>query len=260
MVHFPPLLGYKDHPGLSYIEKKALKDLESLEKGGADAFMIENNYDIPHKIFVPPEVISSFTILAYKLRKASALPMGISVLWNDYKTALSIAKIVKAQFIRIPVFVDKVKTNYGVIEGNPKEILAYRKKIKAEKVALFTDIHVKHAKLIERKKIEDSAKEAIKAGSDALILTGEWTGKPPKIEVLKKLRKIIGNFPILIGSGITSKNLKKYIKLADGFIVGTFLKTGKKRKNEINLKKFTEKIDPKKVKLLLKEREKYLKS
>ena len=43
------------------------------------------------------------TFIGEKLRKATKLPLGISVLWNDYDAALSIAKILNLQFIRIPL-------------------------------------------------------------------------------------------------------------------------------------------------------------
>ena len=91
-IHFPPLLGYADFPGFKIALDNALKDLKAFEKGGADAVIIENNYDIPHKAFVDPSVVASLTYLGEKIKQATKLPTGISVLWNDYCTALSIAK------------------------------------------------------------------------------------------------------------------------------------------------------------------------
>ncbi len=48
-IHFPPLLGYPDFPGLDVCLKNAIDDLRAFEKGGVDGVIIENNYDIPHK-------------------------------------------------------------------------------------------------------------------------------------------------------------------------------------------------------------------
>ena len=197
MVHFPPLLGYKDFPGLDVCFKKSLEDAKTLKRGGVDAIMFENNYDIPHQEFVGPETVAIMTFLVQKISKEISLPFGINVLWNDYKAALSIAKVTGASFIRVPVFVDSVKTQYGKIFAQPEKILSFREKIKASKVALFTDIHVKHAKLIEPKTISKSAKEAVKKGSDALIVTGKWTGDAPNISDLQEVRKAVGkDFPI----------------------------------------------------------------
>ena len=237
MVHFPPLLGYKDFPGLKICLQKSLRDAKTLERGGVDAIMFENNYDIPHYEFVSQETVAIITFLIQKISENIKIPFGINVLWNDYKAALSIAKVCGGKFVRIPVFVDSVETSYGKIFANPKEVSAFRKKIGAEDVALFTDIHVKHAKMLEKKSISESAKEAVKNGSDAIIITGKWTGDAPNISDLKEAREAVGkDFPILIGSGATKNNIGTLLKYADGVIVGTALKTGQIEEREVNLK------------------------
>ena len=220
-IHLPPLLGYKDFHGLDVALKNALADLRAFEDGGVDAIIFENNYDIPHKIFVDTPIISSMTFLGEKLRKATRLPLGISVLWNDYRVALSIAKTLNLQFIRVPVFVDKVKTDYGIVEGEPKKVIDFRKSIRGGGIALFTDIHVKHAKLLSKHNLITSAKLAIKNKSDAIIITGKWTGNAPAINEVKILREKVGAFPILIGSGADDHNAKSLFQFANGAIVST---------------------------------------
>lgn len=249
-IHFPPLLGYPNFPGFDVALKNALKDLEAFENGGVDGIIFENNYDIPHKEFVDSSVIASMAYLGGKIKASTKLPVGISVLWNDYKTALSIAKILKLQFIRIPVFVDEVKTDYGIIRGEAKKIIEFRKSIGAENVALFTDIHVKHAKLLSRFDIATSAKLAIKNGSDAIIITGKWTGQSPDSKELKKVRKAIGNFPILAGSGVNKDNVLDIFQYVDGAIVSTSLKKGNATR-ETNVKSYEQRIDKDKTKNLV---------
>ena len=251
-IHFPPLLGYPEFPGFKVALKNALKDLAAFEKGGTDGIIIENNYDIPHKIEVEPHTAASMTFLGERIKEKTKFPLGVSVLWNDFKAALSIAKIIGAKFIRIPVFVDDVETNYDKIFSNPKKVLHYQKNIKAENIALFTDIHVKHAKILSKKSIEKSALEAIKFGSDALIITGKWTGNAPDIRELKKVRKIAPNFPILIGSGADKDNIKELLKYADGAIISTSLKKGGIKSKEVNVKTWKQRIDVKKVQELVK--------
>lgn len=250
-IHFAPLLGYPDYPGFEITLNNALKDLIAFEEGGADGVIIENNYDIPHKIFVDKETVGLMTQLGREIKSKTKIPVGISVLWNDYKSALTIAKNIGAQFIRVPVFVDNVHTSYGDVFAKPEAVLEYRKKIGAEDVALFTDIHVKHAELLDKKTIEESAIEAIKFGSDALIITGKWTGDAPNIDELKKVRDSIGNFTVLIGSGADSNNIKKLLNYANGAIVSTSLKEGKVKDKEVNVKMWGQRIDKKKVTELL---------
>ncbi len=250
VIHFPPLLGYKKFPGFKIAFKNAIADLKAFKKGEVDGIFIENNYDIPHQPMVGPEIISSLTYLGLKIKEATKLPLGISVLWNDYQAALAIAKTLNLQFIRIPVFVDKIQTDCGIIQGRPKEVLAYQKKIKGENVALFTDIHVKHSKLLSKYNIIQSAKMAIKNNSDAIIITGNWTGDAPTKTDLKRVRQAIGDFPILIGSGGNKNNIHNIFKYANGAIISTSLKKGIGKEDEINVKGYEQRIDVKKVKNL----------
>lgn len=61
--------------------------------------------------------------------------------------------------------------------------------------------------------------------SDALIITGTWTGLPPSLVDCKKIKKI-ANIPVLVGSGLTAKNVNTFFKYCGGAIVGTSIKTG----------------------------------
>ncbi|MFH0890469.1 MAG: BtpA/SgcQ family protein [Candidatus Liptonbacteria bacterium] len=250
-IHFPPLLGYPDFPGFEMALKNAINDLRALEKGGVDGIIFENNYDIPHSPKVSQETVACMLYLGSKLREMTKLPMGVDVLWNDYRVALSIAKILNLQFIRIPVFVDKVKTDCGIIRGNPKDVVGFRKNIGADNVAIFTDIHVKHSKLLSRHNIISSAKLAIKNHSDGLILTGNWTGQAPDMEELKTVRRAVGDFPILIGSGTDAKNVRALFEYANGAIVSTSLKEGTTRKGEVNVKGYGQRISHKKTESLV---------
>jgi len=251
-IHFPPLLGYPGFPGFNVALKNALKDLQVLQAGGVDGVIIENNYDTPHKIMVGPETVSSMVHLGQEMRKKISLPLGVSVLWNDFASSLAIAKVLGARFVRIPVFVDKVKTDYGIVDGDAKAVLEYRRSIKAENIALFTDIQVKHAEILSKRPLVESAQEAIKAGSDALIITGKWTGQAPDLEELKLVRKKVGSFPIFVGSGADIDNVKSLLEYTNGVIVSTSLKKGVGKKEEINIKTWKQRMILNNVRRLMK--------
>ncbi|MBI2666199.1 BtpA/SgcQ family protein [Candidatus Woesearchaeota archaeon] len=260
VIHLSPLLGYKGFECKEKVLQRALADAEAFEKCGISGIIVENNYDLPHKIMVGPETVAMMSYLICEILKKTHLPLGVSVLWNDYKSALAIATVTGCKFIRIPVFVDKMRTSFGDITGNPKEVLAYRKKICAEKVALFADIQVKHAQLLEKKTLALSAQQAIAAGADTIIVTGKWTGDAPTKNALNKVRKAAGNFPLLIGSGAAKENIQKLLKFANGAIVSTSLKTGinKHSSDERNLKSFQERIDTEKVKEMMRRVKNYI--
>ncbi len=252
MVHFPPLPGYPDSPGLGVAARNARQDVNALLKGGVDGIMFENNYDIPHKEFVEPATLAAMSVLGQGIRAMTRKPLGVNVLWNDYPADFALAKVLNLQFVRIPVFVDKVRAECGIITGQTRKISAYRKKLGVDKVAILTDVHVKHSVLLSKMNLVESGKAAIRQGSDGLVLTGKWTGQAPDMRELQSLRKAVGKFPIFIGSGTDVKNVKSLLKHANGVIVSTSLKRGEYRKGETNIKTYSQRLDPGKVGALVK--------
>jgi membrane complex biogenesis BtpA family protein len=190
--------------------------------------------------------------LVEEIRKQTKLPLGVNVLWNDYQVAFSLAKAFNLNFIRVPVFVDDVKPYCGLIRGNPRKVLSIRRQLGAGKVAILADVHVKHAKLISKKNLVTSAKKAIKEGADGLIITGDWTGISPDMRDLRKVRKAVFDFPIFVGSGANERNVQNLCSIANGVIVSTSLKEGGRKKGERNVKSYSQRIDRKKVRTLVK--------
>lgn len=222
MVHCAPLLGYKNSPGIKEVERKFMQDLKALIGGGVDSIMIENNYDAPHFETAKLSTIPQLTDLCLKARKITKKPLGLCVLWNDYETALSIAKLASFQFIRVPVFVDKVNTDYGIFSGKATEAVEFRKKINAEEVLIFADVQVKHAEHLIKRPLKDAVREAVTKKADAIIITGKWTGDPPTVQDVSEAKKSAGKIPIILGSGITPGNASSYN--VDGMIIGSYFK------------------------------------
>jgi hypothetical protein len=251
MIHFPPLIRHAEYPGISYISDKMLREAEMLERGGVDAIMIENNYDIPHHEKIEAMKAAMLGSLAQLLRSATKLPLGIDVLWNDYESALSICESAGLSFFRVAAFVDTVKTAYGIMGAKSNDVVKLRHDLGRDDLFIMADIQVKHSEMVDKnKRLEQSALEAMAAGADALIITGKWTGDAPQTADVEEARKVAGKFPILIGSGATSDNLPTLLDYADGIIVGTALKEGTSldKEKEINLKPYRAELSLVKIK------------
>ena len=224
MIHLPPLPGYEKHPGMGSVINKALMDLKTLEKAGFDGVLVENDNDQPHQIGVNETIIGAFTDVMKAVLKKAKVPVGMEIIY-DMPNTVKVAHKVGAQFVRLDVFVDDVETKWGKIYAQTQELASLKKQFQPE-LAFFTDIHVKHAKMLGKKSIEASAEEAMEEGSDALVVTGSWTGIPPTPHKCKKVKKIAGSFPVLVGSGLDSDNVAELLSVADGAIVGSSIKTG----------------------------------
>lgn len=235
MIHLLPLPGYPKHPGMKVVTAQALKDLKILESGGVSGVLVENENDHPHQVKPGPEIISAMTLVVSEVVKKAKVPVGVEVLLNYPEASVAIAKISGAQFIRTDYFVDKMwRKEYGVMEINSKKLLAYKNKINANSVKILADIQVKYAKLLEKgKTISQSTKQAIKAGADGVIITGNFSGQAPKIKDLQEAKSVAKNFPVYVGSGFSFANTKQLLPFCDGAIVGTYLKT----KGRLDIKK-----------------------
>ena len=81
------------------------------------------------------------------------------------------------------------------------------------------------------KPIEQSAREAAAAGADAVIVTSHETGIGPNPDDLRAARA--GGVPVLIGSGLSPVNARALAPLADGYIVGTSLRSGREASDRV---------------------------
>lgn len=244
VIHLKPLIGSPNYEGnFDEILSSALKDARSLIEGGVDGLLIENYGDMPYlKNNVEEHTIASMGIIAWEIKKAFKLPIGINVLRNASKAALAIASVINASFIRVNVYAYPMITDQGIIEPNAGELLRYRNFLHSN-VKIFADVMVKHAFPLVDMKIERVARDTyLRAKADALILTGEETGKSPDMMLIKNVRKAV-DAPILAGSGVNIENILEIIKLADGAIIGTYFKKNGIIGNEVDVERVKRLMD-----------------
>lgn len=82
-----------------------------------------------------------------------------------------------------------------------------------------------------------SLKEDLALGmvrSDAIVVTGEGTGMETSLDKVKQFRELIGDFPLIVGAGMTPENAGERLKVADGAIVGSYFKDNYKDKGEVD--------------------------
>jgi len=118
---------------------------------------------------------------------------------------------------------------------------------------IFTDIKKKHSShaITADVDIIETAKAAQFFLSDGIIITGSSTGYEADIDEVKKVKDEI-NIPVIIGSGITTENITKYLPIADAFIVGSSLKKEARWMNEADaerVKMFMKRIHELKITL-----------
>lgn len=226
MVHLEALPGSpKGNSSLASVVERALADARTLEQAGFDALMIENFGDAPFRATqVEPVTIAAMTIAIRAIRQAVKIPLGVNVLRNDACAALAIAEACGASFIRTNVHSGVYATDQGFIEGRADETLNYRKRL-GSKVAIFADVHVKHAAPLSCPDLAQAAEETAYRGlADGLIVSGTGTGKPTPFDDLCTVRAAVPDKLLLVGSGVRPETIRLTLEVADAAIVGTAIK------------------------------------
>jgi membrane complex biogenesis BtpA family protein len=256
MIAVLPLPGSPMYDGDNQkVIDQALLDLEVYKKVGVDSILLENDHDLPY-ILPPLDVkgVALMTKIAKEVRARFDEPIGIQMLEAANVTSLEIAAKADLDYIRVEAFVFAHVGGSGIVNGSGGKILRRRKELNAEHVKVFTDVKKKHCShsLTMDLDIKDEIMQAEFFLVDGVIVTSQFTGTKPKKSDLVKAKSVT-KLPVLIGSGMNPQNIKDYLPLADGFIVGSyFRKDGK----------FLEKLVPKRlnnfIKVFTKERQKQL--
>lgn len=231
-LHLLSLPGAPFYKGESIHEllEYTMSEVEILMDCGVDGFIVENHGDIP---FVKPENFPYETVAAMtyigaevvRIAKAKGLPVGVNCLANAAIPALAIAKAIGGDFIRVNQYANAYVANEGFVEGLAGQVMRYRSSIKAEHIAIFADVHVKHGShaIVADRTVTEQAKDVAFFCGDVLVCTGSRTGDAPTDKEMQEMR-ISPNLPIVVGSGICPDNLEQIMRSADGGIVASYFK------------------------------------
>lgn len=216
MVHLAPLPGSPSFWSWDEVFR-AVRDALVIRDAGCDGFIIENFGDKPFtKGRVEAETVAAMTRVIVTIREQVALPFGVNVLRNDALSALGIAAVTDAAFIRVNVHTGAAVTDQGIIEGDAYTTLRKRAAL-APHVLIFADHDVKHATPMGEHSPQDLRQRGL---ADAVIVTGRATGSAADPALLSAMRLDLPDTPLIVGSGVDAHNAGRF-EAADALIVGT---------------------------------------
>ncbi len=223
VIHLPPLYGFAGHPGFQQVLDKARRDIETLKKAGFHGALIENEGDRPHPLEVNEEYCDQFIDLMRKLRKETDLQLGLEILY-DMVATVKVGCRALADFVRLDVYVDDTETRWGVVKASASPIASILATTSFPHPTMYADVHVKHGKSLTKRTLEESAHLSHEAGAGGLIVTGSLTGVAPTEEDCLTIKQAAPKLPLIIGSGFSTENAKKFVQLCDGAFVASSIK------------------------------------
>jgi len=229
VIHLKPLPGAPryENEAMASIIAAAIRDARTLANGGIDGIMIENASDMPFSRpeHIGYETVAALTAVCQEVRNAVETPIGITCVANGAIAGLAVAKAVGAKWVRVNQWVNAYVANEGFLNGPAAEAMRYRAQIGAKDVSIFADVHVKfgaHAITADRS-IAEQATDAEWFDADVLIATGTRTGSPTQPAEVNEVRAGT-NLPVIVGSGLSPEQVPALMQVADGAIVGQWLK------------------------------------
>ena len=99
-------------------------------------------------------------------------------------------------------------------------------------VKILGGVRFKYQPVLSQNTVEEDLKIA-KTRCDAVCVTQEYTGQETSLEKIKTFRQGLGEFPLIIGAGVTPETFEKQWEYADGAIVGSYFKEGHKDIGEV---------------------------
>jgi membrane complex biogenesis BtpA family protein len=226
MAHLPPLPGtplYDEVSGVGGIVEAVRADLEILLAADVDAVMFCNEGDRPYALRAGPEGVAVLTRVVAELAPRDR-PFGVDFLW-DAGAALAVAVATGASFIR-EVVTGVYESDMGLWNTDAAGLLRERRRVGAEHVRVLMNVTPELASPIGRRSVGEVARSAaVSSLADALLVSGPLQGSEPSLQDVREVTEAVaGAVPVLLNTGAKSTNVREYLEVADGVIVGSDLK------------------------------------
>ena len=226
MLHVAALPGSPFHDGtpLATIERTVVQDARILAQAGFDALLIQNSGDGPPGRDGDMATVAQLAVLGRAAVDASDLPIGVNVLKNGVETAFSVAVAIGASFVRIKVYVGAVVGAEGIVEGRAMDALAIRRRLGLDAVTILADVHDRTSRVLGDTPLLELADWATRHGhAGGLVVTGR--SEDETVQMLRDLRASGMGVPLVVGGGSRPDNVGQLLSLADGIIVGGWLRS-----------------------------------
>ncbi len=244
VIHLPPLTGSPLAVDPSYVIDNAVNEARKAAEAGVDALIVENYGDKPYAVEPRDENVALMSVVVHEVVKETGLPVGVSILRLGWRAALAVATASRASFVRINSYCEVRSSPEGILNPVAAELERFRATL-PRRVLVLADIDVKHSKPLEHgyNPAERLAECRERGLADAFIVTSSRTGEPPLPGYVAALKAVADVTPILVGSGVSAENIRVYWDVADGFIVGSYLKKHGVTVNSIDVRRVSKIIE-----------------
>lgn len=187
---------------------RALREIEIYRENGVSAVIVENYFGSPEQVE---------RVLQYLDNNSVDILYGVNLLDNDH-LGFELAKKYHASFIQL----DSVAGHL-----TPEDDLSFAQFIAKNRensdIAIFGGVRFKYQPYNSGRSLEEDLRLGMQR-CDAIVVTGDATGQETDESKIQAFRDIIGDFPLIIGAGVTADNCQQKLRLSSGAVVGSYFK------------------------------------
>lgn len=166
-------------------------------------------------------------VLAWMHTAHPDMVYGVNIL-GDEQRAFELAHQYGAKFIQIDSVCGHLR---------PKKELPYVEQLQQRRemydVAVLGGVRFKYQPIASGRTTEEDLVLG-KERCDAVVCTGSGTGMKTPMEKVEQFKATLGDFPVVVGAGVTLETARETMRKSDGMIVGSWFKFGHDANNMVN--------------------------
>lgn len=202
------------------IVARAVREADIYAECGVDAVIVEDYFG---------DVDDVERVLAVLSRERPHYIVGVNVL-DDFAKSYELAAQYGAKFMQVDSICGHL---------TPADETAYLAMVehyrRDDSVAVIGGVRFKYQPYLSGRTLAEDLAIG-RAHCDAIAVTGEGTGVDTDTAKIHEFRAILGDFPLIVGAGMTTAQVNDKLRITDGAIVGSTFKDTRKDSGEVSAK------------------------
>ena len=201
------------------IDRQARREIEQLYGAGVDAVLVENYFGDT------ADVVRTLQFLAEELPDR---PYGVNIL-GDFAASYRLAQEYGASFMQV----DSICGHLGPAADRNYAAKIAGLRSEGKPVFVLGGVRFKYQPVRSGRSLEEDLRLGMER-CDAIVVTGPGTGVNTDENKIRAFRQILGDFPLIVGAGMTAETCQQQLSLADGAIVGSTFKAEGRTERDVD--------------------------
>lgn len=211
--------------------RRALEELKIFEDEGISGAIVENYHGDRSDVERTLEIIA---------RRDYKLIIGVNILPNNFYISIPMAHKYCAEFVQLDYVAGRYIGIIGRASSNVSRVkqldhTSYKEcRTEYPGVLVLGGVYPKYYEPVPYSNLEDDLRKGVER-AEVIVVTSDATGIETPIEKIREFRRILGDYPLIVGAGLNPENAEAQLSIADGAIVGSAFKLGNRTENPLDI-------------------------